>query len=263
MSNACSDIWPLLNAWGHTRRDEIADIIHAVRGDVRICYERGAVEDNRRFPRFIVSGVEGKVSFAAYVEILNLSLGGVALKADRRLELGQEYNLRLEVDGRFVEIKGIAVWSKLTGIRDGNASSVPEYSAGFRFTNVLNDRVEDLIQFIETNKGDEEERVTGVRFQIQSHGRALLDTDAPCEVRLISRSGMLIRSERRYDVDRIYPMEIAPANQEAIRFKGRIASQFEVTQGFMTRYDLGVEFTDITDENRARLSVFIDSMSDS
>jgi hypothetical protein len=221
-------------------------------------------EDQRRFPRFTVAGVQGKVSFAAHVDVVNLSLGGVAVKGDRRLELGREYTLRLELESRFVDVRGVAVWSKLTGLQDSNSASVPEYSAGFKFTNVLSDRVHDLIQFIEDNKGDEEERITGVRFQIQTQGKALLDTEETCEVKLISRSGMLIQASRRFDLERAYPMQIAPdPGQDPIRLTGRVASQLETTHGRMTRFDLGVEFLDMSDTDRARLDQYIDSLSQS
>jgi hypothetical protein len=222
----------------------------------------GAVsDDHRRFPRFSVSGIQGRVSFSTSVEILNLSLGGVAIKADRRLELGQEYALRLDLGDRELEVNGIAVWSKLSGLAEVEGGSVPEYSAGFRFMNVLTDKVQDLVDFIEMNKGGEEERVTGIRFQIGRAERATLDTDEECEVKLISRSGMLIQAQRRFEVDAVYTIQILPPGQEPIRFRGRVASQFESSQGFLTRYDLGIEFIDMSETDRKRLESFIEEIS--
>jgi hypothetical protein len=219
------------------------------------------VADKRRFPRFTVTGIHGRVSFSTPVEIVNLSLGGVAIKADRRLELGQEYTLRLDVDDHQLELNGVAVWSKLSGLTHVAGGSVPEYSAGFRFTNVLTDKVKELVDFIEQNKGDEEERVTGIRFQIGRADKALLDTDTECEVRLISRAGMLIQAERRFEVEGVYAMQIRPPSQEPICFSGRVASQFESSVGFLTRYDLGIEFVEMSDEDRRRLDEFIDTIS--
>jgi len=218
-------------------------------------------DDKRRFPRFSVSGIQGRVSFSSSVEILNLSLGGVAIKADRRLELGQEYVLRLDLEDRELEVNGVAVWSKLSGLSQVEGGSVPEYSAGFRFTNVLTDRVQDLVDFIEKNKGGDEERVTGIRFQIGRAEKATLDADEECEVKLISRSGMLIQAPRRFEVDSIYTIQILPPEQEPIRFRGRVASQFESSQGFLTRYDLGIEFVDMSETDRARLDAFIARIS--
>jgi hypothetical protein len=138
---------------------------------------------------------------------------------------------------------------------------VPEYSAGFRFTNVLTDKVRDLVDFIERNKGGEEERVTGIRFQIGRAETATLDTDEVCEVKLISRSGMMIQAQRRFEVDGIYTIQILPPDQEPIRFRGRVASQFESSQGFLTRYDLGIEFLEMSEEDRHRLTSFIEAVS--
>lgn len=219
------------------------------------------MSDKRRFPRFSVSGVQGRVSFSTSVEIINLSLGGVAIKADRRLELGQEYVLRLDLEDRELEVNGVAVWSKLSGLAEVDGGSVPEYSAGFRFTNVLTDKVQDLVDFIERNKGGEEERVTGIRFQIGRAETATLDTDEECQVKLISRSGMLIQSQRRFEVEATYSIKIVPPDREPIRFRGRVASQFESSQGFLTRYDLGIEFIEMSDEDRRRLESFIDEIS--
>lgn len=217
--------------------------------------------DKRRFPRFSVSGVQGRVSFSSSVEIINLSLGGVAIKADRRLELGQEYVLRLDLEERELEVTGVAVWSKLSGLSEVDGGSVPEYSAGFRFTNVLTDKVQDLVDFIDRNKGGDEERVTGIRFQIGRAETATLDTDEECEVKLISRSGMLIQTQRRFEVEGVYAIQILPPDDEPIRLRGRVASQFESSQGFLTRYDLGIEFVDVSESDRRRLHAFIESVS--
>jgi hypothetical protein len=218
-------------------------------------------DDKRKFPRFSVSGIQGRVSFSTSVEILNLSLGGVAIKADRRLELGQVYLLRLDLGDRELDVEGIAVWSKLSGLAEVDGGSVPEYSAGFRFTDVLTEKVQDLVDFIDRNKGGEEERVTGIRFQIGRAEKATLDTDEECEVKLISRSGMLIQAQRRFDVEGVYAIQILPPDGQPIRLRGRVASQFESSQGFLTRYDLGIEFVEMAEEDRRRLEAFIDSLS--
>jgi len=82
--------------------------------------------NKRRHPRLVVEGVHGKMVFASQVEILNLSLGGVALTADRRLNIGGEYTLKLALAGETLDIKGIVVWSALSGLRkSGEGEGVP------------------------------------------------------------------------------------------------------------------------------------------
>src|SRR5262245_33073874 len=151
--------------------------------------------NKRRHARFLVEGVQGRMVFASQVDILNLSMGGVAIKADRRLNIGGEYTLRLELAGDTVDIKGVVVWSVMSGMhKAGAADTVPEYSAGLRFKDIFTERVLKLMAFIDRHKVFEEHRVGGLRFRIDAPGKALLDTPEEYRVRLISRSGMLIET---------------------------------------------------------------------
>jgi c-di-GMP-binding flagellar brake protein YcgR len=215
----------------------------------------------RRYPRLSVSGVRGKVSFAERVEIINMSLGGAAIKADRRLEIDREHKLIIEAEDRRLELNAITVWSKLTGLKVVDGESVPEYTAGFRFLDVLSPETQELVRFIDRNRRVDEARVTGIRFSIKARDLVLLDVDDPCEVRLISRSGMLIWTERPLEVEGLYRIDIFPPEQAPIRLNGRIASQMKNPQGHVTLYDVGVEFIDMSEDDRRRLDVFIDSLS--
>ena len=211
--------------------------------------------NKRRFPRFSVSGVRGKVSFAERVEITNMSVGGIAFKTDRLVEIGGEHKLTIEGEDFRVKLTAIAVWSKLAGVRRIDGESVPEYTAGFRFAEDLPPETQKLVGFFQRSK-----RV-GIRFRIKAGGLVLLDVDEPCEVKLISRSGMVIRTERPFEVESVYLMEIIPPEQVPIRLNGRVASQMKSTQRHVTYSDFGVEFIDMSEDDRQRLDVFIDSIS--
>jgi c-di-GMP-binding flagellar brake protein YcgR len=217
-------------------------------------YRNGGFVIKRRFPRFSVSGVRGKVSFVERAEIINVSVGGVALKTDRRLEIGREHKLIVEGGNFRIELTAIIVWSKPTAVRR-IGESVLEYTAGLRFVEVPSPWTQKLVGFFKRKKkGD-------IRFSIKARDLVLLDVDDPCEVKLISRSGMLIRTERPFEVESVYLMEIIPSEQVPIRLNGRIASQMKSTQGHVTHHDLGVEFIDMSEDDRRRLDVFLDSIS--
>lgn len=218
--------------------------------------------NKRRHPRFVVEGVHGRMVFASQVEILNLSLGGVAIRADRRLNIGGEYTLKLELGGEGIEIKGQVVWSVVSGVRKAAESeTVPEYSAGLRFKDVFTERLLKLMAFIDRNKVFEEHRVGGLRFRIDAPGKALLDSPEEYRVRLISRSGMLIETQRALEPGKVYPMEIAPPGAETIRFDGRVASAVEIETDAPPHFEFGIEFLALAPADDARLQDFIESLA--
>ncbi len=110
------------------------------------------MQENRRHKRFKLDSVEinGKMVFATYVKILDISIGGVSLKADRRLNIGSEYVLKLEGGNSIISAKGMVVWSALSGAREVRGGEVaPVYTAGMKFTDVSAERINQLLAFIE------------------------------------------------------------------------------------------------------------------
>jgi hypothetical protein len=218
--------------------------------------ERSNKQDKRSSPRYTVEGVQGKMLLASQVEILNLSLGGVAIRADRRLNIGSEYTLRLEMADRAVDVKGIVAWSVLTGFRPQGDESVPKYSAGLAFKDVLTDKLRGLIDFIDDNKVSDEQRLGGLRFTIGS-GKAELAAPASYRVKLISLSGMLIETSQDLDTDRVYQMEVAFPGEAPIAVSGRVASHVEEFTDAEERHEIGIEFLDLSADDRARLERLI------
>lgn len=197
---------------------------------------------------------------ASRVEVLNLSLSGVAIRADRRLNIGSEYRLKLEAGDHFLSVKGVVVWSVLSGIRRLESDEVPLYSAGMKFVDVLTDKLQDLIDFIDDHKISEEHRLGGIRFQINAPGRAVLDTVESYRVRLISLSGMLIEADRTFEVERVHPMQFQPPGGDPVSFAGRIASCLEAPDDGPRRFRIGVAFADMADSDRRRLEAFVASL---
>ena len=229
----------------------------------QFCYlER--VENKRRHPRFTVEGLHGTVMLTAPVEILNMSMGGAAVVADMRLNMGREYALRLDLEnGHGLSLKGIVVWSTLSGIRrNERGESVSRYSAGLKFTGLISDELQQLLEFIDSAKVTPEKRLAGVRFRIQTGNRARIDTTHGYEVVLISLSGMLIRTEQNLSLEGVHPMELIPAGEPAIRFNGRVASSLEVEGPAGLMHEVGIEFVEIATEYRARLQAFVAALAE-
>jgi c-di-GMP-binding flagellar brake protein YcgR len=215
----------------------------------------------RRFPRFTVEGVHGKMALSTVVDVVNLSLGGMAVRADRRFNIGSECTLKLPVGERDLTVQGVVVWSSLTGVTRKGEDTVPQYSAGIRFRDMISDRLEDLIDFIDRHKIAQEHRLSGIRFLIKASGKATVNGVENYKVKLISLSGMLIEAARAFTVDETYPMEILPPNQEPIVFTGRVASVMENDLADQTTNQIGIEFLEMAPEQRRRLTTFIACLS--
>jgi len=218
-------------------------------------------KDHRRQPRFSVEGLHGRMTFASEVEIVNMSLSGVALKLDRRLNIGSEYTLKLEVSERTLAVKGLIVWSALDDRRkNAKGEDVLVYSAGMKFTDVLTQRLIELVAFIDQNKLIEEKRLGGLRFYIDAPGKALLDVPRPYHVKVISIRGMLIEADYALDLEARCPMEMTMREGEPpLEFVGRVA--FCGPTGSEGRNQLGIEFVELSSVDQKRLDAFIQSLA--
>ena len=157
------------------------------------------MQEKRRHKRYNLDliDINGKMSLTDKVEILDISLGGVALKADRRLNIGKEYTIRLQEKGKTLDVKGIVVRSELSGIeaRDhGETASI--YTAGLVFKDGFADKIADFLRPIEQNKKKNSpagvDRRFNVRFNITTPGKHILSYPLQFKVRSISLGGMLI-----------------------------------------------------------------------
>lgn len=219
-------------------------------------------KDHRRQPRFVVEGLHGRMTFASEVEIVNMSLSGVALKLGRRLNIGSEYTLKLEVNDKTLSVKGVIVWSAIDERKSGAlGEDVLVYSAGMKFTDVLTQRLMELVAFIDANKLIEEKRLGGLRFYIDAPGKALLDVPRPYHVKVISIRGMLIEADYRLEPEQRCPMEMTMQEGEPpLAFQGRVAfcGEPKVETG---AHQLGIEFLDLSSADRNRLDAFIQSLA--
>jgi c-di-GMP-binding flagellar brake protein YcgR len=111
--------------------------------------------EKRNYVRYSldVSEVNGMIALASDVRIVDISLGGIALKADRRLNIGSEYSLRLEDKKDAVSLRCSVVRCSVSESRKrANGSIVPIYEAGMKFTDTSPEKEEQLRNFIARNK---------------------------------------------------------------------------------------------------------------
>jgi PilZ domain-containing protein len=108
--------------------------------------------DRRRFERFSVNilDMNGKMMFARNVKIVNISMGGISFKADRRLNIGRNYSVKLENKDRVLTMEGSVVSSVLgESQKDSAGDIVPIYTAGMKFTKVSDEsRLKEIINLV-------------------------------------------------------------------------------------------------------------------
>lgn len=218
------------------------------------------MKEKRRFIRYAVEemGITGKMMFATEVKINNISIGGASVTADRRLDIGREYNLKVIDQGNVFSVKGTVVWSNISGSRTGtNGESVPVYSAGIKFTDIMNQRISELLSFIDDHKEEKDDRLSGIRFRILEPERVILNIPHEYSVVKLSLGGMLIRCDRQLETELRYGMELMLPEEAPIKCIARIASCIEKKEGALSYFDTGVEFLEMEDADRQRLAVFI------
>jgi len=223
------------------------------------------MKNSRRHKRYGVDliDVKGKMSLSEKVEILDISLGGVALKADRKLNPGREYKIKLQDKGKTLDVTGIIVRSELSGMEArGNGDSVSIYAASMQFKDGSADQIADFLKSIVPNQKETMplpgERRNNVRFQITYPNENILTYPAQFKVKMISLSGMLIRTDQSLGIACTVPMGLSLNDGTAVNFIGRIVSCHKKEDNGQSHYDIGSEFTDLTAKDKTLLQTFID-----
>lgn len=110
--------------------------------------------------------VHAKMALASRVKILDISLGGLSLEADKRLNIGREYTLHIEHEGKKVPIKGSIMWSLLTeGHGDDKGNVIPIYRAGMKFSQIPED-LSGIIDGIKQKQQEGEQRTGEEYYQL-------------------------------------------------------------------------------------------------
>jgi hypothetical protein len=230
------------------------------------------MDEKRRYKRFSVDIMEinGKMVLASYVKILDISIGGVSFKANRRLNMGSEYSLKMENKRRELTVKGIIVRSTLSeSIEDSRGNIVPVYSAGMQFTDSSEEKIKEIEAFILNNMKDADKHVdlyspSGrrlyVRVFIENPEQSVLKVDENYKVKNICIGGMMIESEHALELESVVPLEIYFVEDNSLKVTGRVVSCIMITDREPMHYDIGMEFIDMREKDRDILIEFIRSL---
>jgi Domain of unknown function (DUF4388)/PilZ domain len=232
------------------------------------------IRDRRRYRRFKVEGAEvnGEMLYVKEVKVLDMSIGGIALETDRQVKIGKEYLLNLQDQDKTIAVKVVVVRSTLLQSKaDGSGDVIPLYFVGMQFINLSDEKINEIVQFIDNHKvgvhpvvktnGRMEQRKSN-RFQMNVDGKTVLNFQELYKVKVISLNGMLIESSHLLDIeDRLY-MKIYLTQDKMIDFVGRVASCSEKGEGDRKRYDIGIEFIEISEEHTEILKKFFVDIKD-
>ena len=226
------------------------------------------MQEKRKHKRFRgdAAKMHGKMVLAKKVDIVDISADGVALKADRRLDIGREYLIQLKYEGHSINVKGVVLRSSLGGTeKRGDADLVAIYSAGLMFKE---NTAEKVAHFLNTIKlGDIEgvpintDRRRNVRFRIIAQGNTVLSFPIHYRVIKMSLRGMLIQTDQELVKESIVPIELSVHERDSITFKGRVVLCRNFDDAGGTHFEAEVEFLDVRDEDRKVLKSFIDYLA--
>jgi len=223
------------------------------------------MRERRRYKRFLIEGMEVqcRIFFTTEVKILNASFGGVALSLSKRLNMGDEYTLKIEFESNTISLRGVVVWEKMTNLtREVKGKKFPIYEVGIRFDEMITGKGAKLLKFISGNISDKaiKTRVQGLRVEIiQPEKTVILDDRNSYYVKMIGLGGILIESKEELDIESKFPMEMKfPEDSEPIKFLGRTVYCIEIPVKIPKRYNTGIEFIEMNEKDRARLKEFID-----
>jgi len=222
---------------------------------------------HKRF-KLDVSDLRSNMSIVGKVDIIDISAGGVALKADRKLNMGKECLMTLGYDKKHITIKGIVVRSELSGVEErADGEKVNIYSVGILFNNESVGKATDFLGSTEDNKKARVPEQAGwfyrcVRFFITTPSGKVLSLPSQFIIREISQSGIIIQMNHQLNVDSMILMELSFDARDAVSFMGKVVFCRMIQDQVNTNYDIGIEFLDLTDRDRSLILSFMGVVKD-
>jgi hypothetical protein len=129
---------------------------------------------------------------------------------------------------------------------------------------------DEIAQFINNHKIDEVKIDTGcilsgtrlhARFKIDPSNKSILNLQTCYKVKVLSLGGMLIESEQAVSLNETEQMTISLTEDESISLLGRTVS-CRATDIDPERYDIGIEFIEISEEDKRKLQLFLQVIAD-
>lgn len=221
-------------------------------------------EERRRSTRYAIDDATGSFQLVGDFRLIDISLNGVGIEGNLRLQKGQSYRGRLRWHGRTIEVRGRVAWTRLVGTTKapGGNDVLPVYQAGIEFESPVTDPTSDVRHLIED--------ATSFRPGDRLYGRyradeAAVALDAQIRIRKVSRTGMLVESPTAVEIGTLVPFDLTFADQE-FQAAGRVITCDAVHEAEAeepTSYAIGVEFEKLDQHARETLRSVLETLADS
>lgn len=143
------------------------------------------------------------------VQVMNISLGGILIRTNRRLTLNREYPFKLMYQGDSSPVSGVVKWCFLVGSKVlESGEQVPVYNAGLSILGQNAERVYKALQLTEevcrvpaTGKAPspiEEPMTPTVLSELTGEHTVWVQMPMTFRVRTMSNTGMLIETDQPY-----------------------------------------------------------------
>lgn len=217
--------------------------------------------ERRCYPRYEVTDLTGSLVVPVTIEVLNLSLGGMAVETSSCLQFGREYTLKLDGgDGLEVSLSGSVAWCSLRRTsRSGSGEVVPIYRAGLKFASLDSEYSQGLWNLIQSHAVvDIEDSVLG-RFKVEMPSATQLGSSYDFSVRKLSLAGILIETDFAPRVDANFQLQLR-LGHIPWQSKARVVSiptGAEPEKSGLVR--VGLEFVGLGRREVAQLRSFLDT----
>ena len=215
-------------------------------------------ENRRRFDRYIADGVNCSFSYSVEALVLNISLGGFAVRTGTQLSVGRMYRFRLGAGSDAVHLSGAVRWCRMAGTeKQETGDIVPVYEAGVAFDEVFSDQADHLRSFMEKSIiVDVKKRIFG-RFKADQTEAVRLEAESGFLVRQISRTGVLVEAEIPLKQEEVIDLELRLGRRK-FASTARVAHVAEIkVEDDNLQYRLGLEFIKTEQKYRDLLEDFI------
>jgi c-di-GMP-binding flagellar brake protein YcgR len=227
--------------------------------------ERDIMTDRRQFQRFTadVLDIHGRSVFAKAARILDMSVGGVMVNTDTKLNKGKKCILRVREEESVLDLESVVAWSSLYENPEVSGSDlVPPYNTGLRFTDVSSETTKKITRFIENHaraidRQEVQTRLSGfrmnVRVQIQAPAKTMLIFHEGFRIKNLSLGGMLTESNDPLDVGETLLLKIFRSRTNTINILGKVTSCIEIKENDSQYYDIGMAFIKMSGKDKELL----------
>ena len=203
--------------------------------------------------------VQAKTVLTSNCRVLDMGLQGVRVATTQWLNLDSEYSIKFNINGRQVFNKGTVRWARLVGSQKGShQDSIPVYMTGIEFNSVLTDKARDIMDVLDRCAEDKEKRIVGQRLKIKTPATAIFNVLREYPIRQISSGGMIVEADHELQPGQTLSWAFNfPNDINIIRCRGKVVSCRRTVIEHRKRYSVGIEFTDLQQEDRVKLARFI------